>query len=89
MIAEAWDGTLVSQHTVDVTVGEVKRSLQEYGKWISNRPKVGYSLEVPRSDELVQPLRNREGLERVDVHVENACQLQGEERITAGQLVDA
>jgi DNA-binding winged helix-turn-helix (wHTH) protein len=70
MIAEAWDGTLVSQHTVDVTVGEVKRSLQEYGKWISNRPKVGYSLDVPRSDELVRKgwhfwnQRTREGLER-------------------------
>ena len=69
MIAEAWDGTLVSQHTVDVTVGEVKRSLHEYGKWISNRPKVGYSLEVPRSDELVRKgwhfwnQRTREGLE--------------------------
>ena len=25
MIAEAWDGTLVSRHTVDVTVGEVKK----------------------------------------------------------------
>ena len=69
MIAEAWDGTLVSQHTIDVTVGEVKRCLSEYGKWISNRPKVGYSLEVPRSDELVRRgwhfwnQRTREGLE--------------------------
>lgn len=69
MIAEAWDGTLVSQHTIDVTVGEVKRSLGEYGKWISNRPKVGYTLDVPRSDELVRRgwhfwnQRTREGLE--------------------------
>jgi DNA-binding winged helix-turn-helix (wHTH) protein/Flp pilus assembly protein TadD len=69
MIAEAWEGTLVSQHTVDVTVGEVKRSLQEYGKWISNRPKVGYCLDVPRSDELVRKgwhfwnQRTRDGLE--------------------------
>jgi DNA-binding winged helix-turn-helix (wHTH) protein len=69
MIAEAWEGTLVSQHTIDVTVGEVKRSLQEYGKWIGNRPKVGYNLDVPRSDELVRRgwhfwnQRTREGLE--------------------------
>jgi DNA-binding winged helix-turn-helix (wHTH) protein len=69
MIAEAWEGTLVSQHTIDVTVGEVKRSLQEYGKWIGNRPKVGYTLDVPRSDELVRRgwhfwnQRTREGLE--------------------------
>ena len=43
----------------------------------------------PCADELVQLLRNRERLERVDVHVENACQLQREERVTAGPLVDA
>jgi DNA-binding winged helix-turn-helix (wHTH) protein len=70
MIAEAWDGTLVSRHTVDVTVGEVKKSLQEYGGWIVNRPKVGYKLEVPKSDELVRKgwhfwnRRTREGFER-------------------------
>src|SRR4249920_2610001 len=69
MSAEAWEGTLVSQHTIDVTVGEVKRSLHEYGKWIGNRPKVGYNLDVPRSDELVRRgwhfwnQRTREGLE--------------------------
>jgi DNA-binding winged helix-turn-helix (wHTH) protein len=54
MIAEAWDGTVVSRHTVDVTVGEVRRSLDEYGSWIVNRVKVGYKIEVPRSDELVR-----------------------------------
>ena len=30
MIAEAWKGTHVSKHTVDVTVGEVKKTLGEY-----------------------------------------------------------
>src|SRR5437016_5827218 len=70
MIADAWDGTLVSRHTVDVTVGEVKKTLQEYGGWIVNRPKVGYRLEVPKSDELVRKgwhfwnRRTREGFER-------------------------
>ena len=54
MIAEAWQGTFVSRHTVDVTVGEVRKSLGEYGSWIVHRPKVGYSLEVPSSDELVR-----------------------------------
>jgi DNA-binding winged helix-turn-helix (wHTH) protein len=79
MIAEAWAGTLVSQHTIDVTVGEVKRSLQEYGKWIGNRPKVGYSLDVPRSDELVRRgwhfwnQRTREGLERAIDSFEQAA----------------
>lgn len=54
MIAEAWDGTVVSRHTVDVTVGEARRSLGEYGAWIVNRAKIGYKLDVPRSDELVR-----------------------------------
>ncbi len=79
MNAEAWARTLVSQHTIDVTVGEVKRSLQEYGKWIGNRPKVGYSLDVPRSDELVRRgwhfwnQRTREGLERAIDSFEQAA----------------
>jgi DNA-binding winged helix-turn-helix (wHTH) protein/Flp pilus assembly protein TadD len=70
MIAEAWDGTTVSRHTVDVTIGEVRRTLKEYGAWIGHRPKVGYCLEVPRSDALISRgqhfwnLRTREGFER-------------------------
>jgi DNA-binding winged helix-turn-helix (wHTH) protein len=69
MIAEAWDGTVVSRHTVDVTVSEVRRSLGEFATWIVNRPKLGYSLEVPKSDELVRKgwhfyaRRTREGFE--------------------------
>jgi DNA-binding winged helix-turn-helix (wHTH) protein len=47
MMAEAWEGTFVSRHTVDVTIGEVRKSLGEYGRWITHRPKVGYCLEVP------------------------------------------
>ena len=69
MIAEAWEGTFVSRHTVDVTVAEVKKTLGEYGRWIVHRPKVGYSLEVPSSDELIRKgwhfmnRRTREGAE--------------------------
>jgi DNA-binding winged helix-turn-helix (wHTH) protein len=54
MMAEAWEGTFVSRHTVDVTIGEVRKSLGEYGRWITHRPKVGYCLEVPASEELVR-----------------------------------
>jgi tetratricopeptide (TPR) repeat protein len=54
MIAEAWDGTVVSKHTVDVTVGEVRKALQEFGPWIIHRPKVGYRLDVPRSEDLIR-----------------------------------
>jgi DNA-binding winged helix-turn-helix (wHTH) protein len=70
MIAEAWEGTHVSRHTIDVTVGEVRRQLGEYGRWIVMRPKFGYALEVPRSDELVRQgwhywnQRTRTGCER-------------------------
>ena len=31
MIAEAWQGTFVSRHTVDVTAGEVKKALGRVG----------------------------------------------------------
>jgi DNA-binding winged helix-turn-helix (wHTH) protein/tetratricopeptide (TPR) repeat protein len=70
MIAEAWKGTFVSRHTVDVTVGEIRKTLGEYGGWLTHRPKVGYTLEVPTSDALVRKgwhfwdRRTRQGFER-------------------------
>ena len=70
MMAEAWEGTFVSRHTVDVTIGEVRKSLGEYGRWITHRPKVGYCLEIPASEELVRKgwhywnRRTREGADR-------------------------
>jgi len=70
MLTEAWQGTYVSRHTVDVTVAEIRKSLGEYGRWITRRPKVGYSIDVPSSDELVRKgwhfwsRRTREGVER-------------------------
>jgi tetratricopeptide (TPR) repeat protein len=70
MIAEAWEGTFVSQHTVDVTVAEIRRSLGEYGHWITRRPKVGICFDIPGADELIRKgwhlwsFRTREGGER-------------------------
>jgi tetratricopeptide (TPR) repeat protein len=70
MINQAWDGNLVSKHTVAVTIGEVKRTLGEFGPWISYRPKLGYRLDVPHSDDLVKQgwhfwsRRTREGFEK-------------------------
>ncbi len=70
MIQEAWDGTIVSRHTVDVTIGEVRKSLGEFGSWIVNRPKLGHRIDVPKSDELVRRgwhffnRRTREGFDR-------------------------
>ena len=70
MIQEAWLGTIVSRHTVDVTISEVRKSLGEFATWIVNKPKLGYRIEVPRSDELVRRgwhfwhRRTREGFNR-------------------------
>lgn len=70
MIRQAWDGVRVSKHTVTVTMGEVKRALGEYGAWISCHPRLGYSIEIPASEELLRTgwhhmnRRTREGLEK-------------------------
>ena len=70
MINQAWDGNLVSKHTVAVTIGEVKKTLREFGGWISYRPKLGYRLDVPHSDDLVKQgwhfwsRRTRDGFEK-------------------------
>jgi tetratricopeptide (TPR) repeat protein len=70
MINQAWDGNLVSKHTVAVTIGEVKKTLGEFGGWITYRPKLGYRLDVPHSDDLVKQgwhfwsRRTREGFEK-------------------------
>jgi DNA-binding winged helix-turn-helix (wHTH) protein len=69
-IEEAWAGTSVSRHTVNVTIGEVRRCLGDCGSWIVWRPKVGYGLRVPQSETLVRMgwhfanLRSSEAFER-------------------------
>ncbi len=69
LMRDAWHGIVVSRHTVDVTVAEVRKALQEYGGWIQRQPDAGYCLDVPRSDELVRrgrhfwQLRTREGFD--------------------------
>ncbi len=79
MITEAWHGISVSKHTVAVTVGEVKEALKEYGPWISYRPKLGYRLEVPQSDDLIRNGRHfwvrhtREGFEKALVCFQQAA----------------
>jgi len=91
MIAEAWQGTFVARHTVDVTVGEVKKALGEYGRWITHRPKVGYSLQVPTSEELVRKgwhfasRRTKEGAERaIECFQQAAVQCPGDFRAHEG-----
>ena len=70
MIREAWGGIVVSRHTVEVTVAEVKKALNEYGAWISRRPKLGYRLEIPATQDSIRNgwhfwnRRTREGFEK-------------------------
>jgi len=54
MIRDAWVGNVASRHTVAVTVGEAKKVLKEYGSWIHYRPKLGYRVEVPHSEDLIR-----------------------------------
>jgi DNA-binding winged helix-turn-helix (wHTH) protein/Flp pilus assembly protein TadD len=69
-MTEAWEGTTVSRHTINVTVGEVRRLLDDCASWIVWRPKLGYCLRIPPSDTLVRlgwhfvNLRSREAYER-------------------------
>ncbi len=53
MIREAWD-VHVSRHTVATTVNELKNALEEQGARIVCRPKLGYFLEVPKSEEVIR-----------------------------------
>ncbi len=53
MIREAWN-VHVSKHTVATTINEIKNVLGEYASWITCRPKIGYRLEVPKSDDLMR-----------------------------------
>jgi DNA-binding winged helix-turn-helix (wHTH) protein/Flp pilus assembly protein TadD len=83
MIREAWDGISVSPNTVAVTIVEVKKVLQEYGSWIRCRPKLGYTLEVPKAENLIRKgwhifeRRTREGLEKAKACFEQAAREDG------------
>jgi tetratricopeptide (TPR) repeat protein len=78
MIRDAWDGVFVSRHTVAVTIAEVKKALGEYGSWITHRPKIGYRLEIPGSEELIREgwhclsRATRQGLEKALECFQNA-----------------
>ncbi|HZM58502.1 MAG TPA: winged helix-turn-helix domain-containing protein [Vicinamibacterales bacterium] len=78
LMKEAWEGTFVSRHTVDVTVREVKKTLEQYGEWITHRPKVGYCFEIPSSEEHIRrgwhfwSRRTREGFEHAIESFEQA-----------------
>ncbi len=90
MIQEAWNGTLVSKHTVAVTVGEVKKILGEFGPWISYRPRLGYCFEAPSADDLVRQgwhcwnRCTREGFEKALCYFQRAARESNDPRAFAG-----
>lgn len=90
MIQEAWNGNVVSKHTVAVTVGEVKKILGEFGPWISYRPRMGYCFEAPHSDDLVRQgwhcwnRGTREGLEKGLSYFERAASKSNDPRAFEG-----
>ena len=90
MIHEAWNGTLVSKHTVAVTVGEVKKILGEFGPWISYRPRMGYYFEAFNADDLVRQgwhcwsRCTREGFEKALCYFERAAKGGNDPRVFEG-----
>jgi DNA-binding winged helix-turn-helix (wHTH) protein len=53
LLKQAWGTTFVSRHTVAMTVSEMWKTLEEYGSWIGYRRRVGYSLNISRSDDQI------------------------------------
>lgn len=90
MIQEAWDGNLVSKHTVAVTVGEVKKVLGEFGPWISYRARLGYCFEAPHADDLVRQgwhcwsRGTREGFEKALCYFQRAANESNDPRAFEG-----
>jgi DNA-binding winged helix-turn-helix (wHTH) protein/Flp pilus assembly protein TadD len=70
LMAEAWGGTTVSRHTVDVTIAEVRKILKDCGSWIQRQPRSGYALRIPKSETFIRlgwhflNQRSRDGFER-------------------------
>jgi DNA-binding winged helix-turn-helix (wHTH) protein len=92
LIREAWGGTIVSRHTVHVTIAEVRRILTDCGSWIVHQPKGGYCLRIPKSDTLIRHgyhflnLRSREGFERaLECFQEAAAETPRDHRAYEGQ----
>jgi tetratricopeptide (TPR) repeat protein len=79
LMSEAWGGTTVSRHTVDVTIAEVRKILKDCGSWIQRQPKSGYALLIPKSDTFIRlgwhflNLRSRDGVERAIECFEHAA----------------
>ncbi len=50
LMKESWKGTVVSRHTIAVTISEARKALAECGNWIEYRPNRGYRLTIPVAD---------------------------------------
>jgi ketosteroid isomerase-like protein len=53
MAREAWNGAPVSRHAVAVTIVEARKALLEYGSWIRYRRRLGFCLEIAKSEKQV------------------------------------
>jgi DNA-binding winged helix-turn-helix (wHTH) protein len=90
LLKEAWKGSVVSRHTIAVTVCEARKALAEYGNWIEYRPNRGYRLTIPAADDqlkiglLMAQRCTREGLEKALDRLRMAAKDQFDRR-----LVDA
>ena len=92
LMREAWGGTVVSRHTIHVTIGDVRRVLDDCGSWIVHQPKGGYCLRIPKSDTLIQhgyhflAQRSREGFQRaLECFEEAAAEAPNDHRAFEGQ----
>ena len=62
--------TFASRHSVATTFSEMPKTLEEYGSWLDYRLRVGYSVNIPRSDDQIRTgwhfseRRSREELEK-------------------------
>jgi DNA-binding winged helix-turn-helix (wHTH) protein len=65
----AWPGTNVERHTIQMTVGEIRKALDkdELEKWIKTVPKVGYTLVCEEEVPIVETLTEIAG-DRMKMH---------------------
>ena len=54
LMRDAWGGSHVARHTIDVTLGEARTALGDCGSWISRPRNSGYRLLIPQSEHLIE-----------------------------------
>ena len=54
LLKHARGTTFLSRHSAATTFSEMRKTLEEHGSWIGYRLRVGYSLNIPRSDDQIR-----------------------------------